>query len=130
MTVIDALRLALAQTFLMYFKAHAHHWNVTGPLFQQFHGLFGDLYADLHEAVDDLAERLRTLHAPRAGIARRYRGGGTIPLGGTPSAAEMVIDLLAANGVVMEALAQADVAASAAGRQGLCNFSSGAARRA
>ena len=39
-----AMRIVLANVFIMYFKAHAAHWNVEGPMFSQYHEFFGDLY--------------------------------------------------------------------------------------
>lgn len=55
------LKTALADTFLMYFKAHSFHWNVEGVHFSQYHDFFSDLYKDLHSAVDPMAEELRAL---------------------------------------------------------------------
>jgi starvation-inducible DNA-binding protein len=62
------LRQVLSNTFLVYFKTHAFHWNVTGMNFQQMHDFFGSLYEDLHRSVDFLAEEIRALDefAPRS----------------------------------------------------------------
>lgn len=56
-----ALTIALANTYVMAFKAQAYHWNVEGMFFPVFHDFFGDLYNELNGSVDDLAERIRTL---------------------------------------------------------------------
>lgn len=56
-----SLHIALANTFVMYFKAHTYHWNVEGADFTQYHGFLGDLYEELHGAVDPLAERIRVI---------------------------------------------------------------------
>ena len=32
-----ALHIALANTFVMYFKTHSYHWNIEGPDFTQYH---------------------------------------------------------------------------------------------
>ena len=56
-----ALTLALANTYVMSFKAQSYHWNVEGMLFPQFHDFFGELYEELYGSVDTLAERIRTL---------------------------------------------------------------------
>lgn len=37
------------------------HWNIEGPTFSQLHELFGDIYEEAGEALDDLAERVRQL---------------------------------------------------------------------
>jgi len=54
-----ALKKVLADTFGMYFKAHAYHWNVVGPDFSQYHDFFGKLYEELFGAVDAIAEHIR-----------------------------------------------------------------------
>ena len=61
--LIASLKVALGNTFIMYFKAHSYHWNVEGMFFTQFHDFFGDIYEDVYGAVDPLAEELRKLDA-------------------------------------------------------------------
>ena len=63
-----AAKIAFANTFLMYFKAHSYHWNVEGMLFSQYHDFFGDLYEEIYGAVDPLAEQIRAIgeYAPRS----------------------------------------------------------------
>lgn len=56
-----SLRIALANTYLMYAKAQSYHWNVEGMFFPMFHEFFGDLYTNLLTPIDDLAERIRTI---------------------------------------------------------------------
>jgi len=59
--VADALAHLLADTYTLAFKTHGYHWNVVGPHFSQLHALFGDQYAALYEAADEIAERIRAL---------------------------------------------------------------------
>ena len=59
--LVDTLTKVLADTVVFYFKAHAFHWNVTGPNFVQYHGLFGDIYGQVYANVDRLAEEIRAL---------------------------------------------------------------------
>jgi starvation-inducible DNA-binding protein len=56
-----SLKIALANTFIMYFKAHSYHWNVEGINFSQYHEFFGDLYQEIYGSVDPIAEELRAL---------------------------------------------------------------------
>ena len=56
-----SLKIALANTFVMYFKSHSYHWNVEGFAFGPYHEFFGGIYDDLYGAVDPLAEHLRKL---------------------------------------------------------------------
>ncbi|MCG8441739.1 MAG: DNA starvation/stationary phase protection protein [Caulobacterales bacterium] len=67
--IADGLARVLADTYTLYFKTHAFHWNVTGPHFPQLHALFEEQYRDLWNAADVIAERMRALgvHAPVSG---------------------------------------------------------------
>lgn len=66
--LVSALRRALSDTFVFYFKAHTFHWNVEGVDFPQYHDFFGEIYEEVHAAVDGIAEQLRTLdsYAPHS----------------------------------------------------------------
>lgn len=55
------LSILLADTFSLYHEAHGFHWNVKGPDFAQYHGLFADIYGDLYSSIDDLAENILKL---------------------------------------------------------------------
>ncbi|HAY5607077.1 TPA: DNA starvation/stationary phase protection protein, partial [Escherichia coli] len=45
----------------LYIKTHYYHWNVTGPMFNSLHLMFENQYNELATAVDDIAERIRSL---------------------------------------------------------------------
>lgn len=51
----------LADTYALYFKTHAYHWNVTGPRFHDLHTMFELQYTELWQATDAIAERVRAL---------------------------------------------------------------------
>jgi starvation-inducible DNA-binding protein len=59
--VAEALSGMLASTYSLYVKSLFYHWNVTGPRFHSLHNLFEEHYQDLHEAGDDIAERIRAM---------------------------------------------------------------------
>ena len=59
--LIDDLKRVQADTFAMATKAQYYHWNVEGPDFPQYHDFFGDLYTELHVAIDPIAEQIRAL---------------------------------------------------------------------
>jgi starvation-inducible DNA-binding protein len=48
---------------VLYFKLRSYHWTVTGRQFYNLHKLFEDLYEELAEVVDTLAERLMAIGA-------------------------------------------------------------------
>ena len=56
-----ALSKALADTTLLYFKAHSFHWNVVGPNFPQYHDFLNNFYEEVYGAIDALAENIRML---------------------------------------------------------------------
>jgi starvation-inducible DNA-binding protein len=59
--VSDALSRVLADTFILYMKAHSFHWNVTGLNFKPLHEFFEEIYKGLIEDGDEIAERIRSL---------------------------------------------------------------------
>jgi starvation-inducible DNA-binding protein len=59
--IAQSLARVLADTYMLYIKTHAYHWNVTGPLFASLHTLFETQYNELHDAADTIAERIRAL---------------------------------------------------------------------
>lgn len=58
----DDLKTLLATTFSFYLKATNFHWNVVGPDFPQYHQFLGDLYGNIYESVDPIAEYIRALN--------------------------------------------------------------------
>lgn len=68
-TVAEALNGVLADTYVLYQKTHAYHWNVTGPQFPVLHAMFEVQYRELWAALDEIAERVRALgsFAPASG---------------------------------------------------------------
>ena len=56
-----AVTRLLADTYALYFKTHAYHWNVTGPRFHDLHAMFEEQYREMWEATDEIAERVRAL---------------------------------------------------------------------
>jgi starvation-inducible DNA-binding protein len=56
-----ALKVLLANATVMYYKAHQFHWNVEGIEFTQYHTFFEEIYTDVYNSVDPIAENLRKL---------------------------------------------------------------------
>jgi starvation-inducible DNA-binding protein len=51
----------LADEFVLYTKTRNAHWNVEGPDFHSAHKFFESQYEFLDEAMDDVAERIRSI---------------------------------------------------------------------
>ncbi|MEK7265241.1 MAG: DNA starvation/stationary phase protection protein [Pseudomonadota bacterium] len=62
-SVAEALNGVLADTYVLYQKTHAYHWNVTGPQFPVLHAMFEVQYREMWAALDEIAERVRALGA-------------------------------------------------------------------
>src|SRR5947209_11131141 len=64
--IAKGLSALLADTYTLYLTTHNFHWNVTGPMFNTLHVMFMGQYTELWNAVDPIAERIRSLghHAP------------------------------------------------------------------
>jgi starvation-inducible DNA-binding protein len=76
-------------------KTHNYHWNVTGPQFNTLHAMFEAQYTELAVAVDDIAERIRALGVVAPGSYQAFSELTTIEEEtGTPSAEEMVRQLI------------------------------------
>lgn len=61
--MVDVLNEVLTNSYALYFKTHAYHWNVEGVHFDTLHKLFEDQYTEMWEAIDEIAERIRALGA-------------------------------------------------------------------
>jgi len=55
------LTLVLADSYLLYHTTQLCHWNIVGKQFRVLHELFEEQYRGLAEAIDEVAERIRTL---------------------------------------------------------------------
>lgn len=59
--IAQGLSKLLADTYTLYLTTHNFHWNVTGPMFNSLHAMFMAQYTELWNAVDPVAERIRSL---------------------------------------------------------------------
>ena len=122
--LIASLKVALGNTFTMYFKAHSYHWNVEGHQFPMYHKFFFKIYDDVYDAVDPLSEELRKLDAYAPISLMEIYGYKTIMEDSTKpdTPLEMVMNLLTANTEVLQCLTPLFDEATAQKQQGLANF--------
>lgn len=100
--IAGGLTRLLADTYTLYLKTHNYHWNVTGPRFRDLHLLFEEQYTELATAVDDIAERVRTLGYPAPGTYKEFAELTAIEeVPGTPAAEDMLKDLVTAQEIVV-----------------------------
>ena len=87
----DGLKCLLADSYTLYLQTHNFHWNVTGPQFRELHLMFEEHYTELAIAVDDIAERIRTLDMAAPGTYKAFAELSTIKeVEEVPTAREMV----------------------------------------
>ena len=70
--IAKGLSRLLADTYVVYLKTHNFHWNVEGPMFQTLHQMFMDQYTEAWNAIDLVAERIRSLGHYAPGTYREY----------------------------------------------------------
>jgi starvation-inducible DNA-binding protein len=72
MNLAEAAKVAFASEFSFYLKSHNFHWNVEGPLFLQYHDLFGKIYEEVYASIDDFAEKIRSIGSYMPGSYTRF----------------------------------------------------------
>ena len=59
--LIEQLRTILGTNFGLYFKIHSYHWNIEGSNFVEYHTYLGNLYTQIFNNTDLIAEKIRAL---------------------------------------------------------------------
>lgn len=89
--IADGLARLLADTYSLYLKTHNFHWNVEGPMFNTLHLMFMEQYTELWNALDAIAERIRSLGYPAPGPYGEFSRLTSIEeTAGVPEAMDMV----------------------------------------
>ncbi len=101
--VAEGLKRLLADSYTLYLQTHNFHWNVTGPQFRELHLMFEEHYTELATAVDDIAERIRTLGEIAPGTYKAFAQLSSIEeVEGVPEAGQMVALLKAGHEQVVK----------------------------
>lgn len=121
--LVDDLKRVQADSFAFYAKSHFYHWNIEGADFIQYHEFLGEIYGDMVDAVDDVAEQVRQLEAYAPNANRMLTDLAHIKLDdGIPEAVEMFRRLEQDNDTLMEGILVAYHSAESAMEIGLSNF--------
>lgn len=59
--VVKILNRVLSDEYVLYTKTRGYHWNVKGFHFNDLHKFFEEQYTVIDEAIDDVAERARSI---------------------------------------------------------------------
>jgi starvation-inducible DNA-binding protein len=77
--IAGGLSKLLADTYTLYLTTHNFHWNVTGPMFNSLHAMFMAQYTELWNAVDPVAERIRSLGHAAPGSYAQFAALSSLP---------------------------------------------------
>lgn len=99
--IAGGLSNLLGDTFTLYMATHNFHWNVKGPMFSTLHAMFMVQYTELWNAVDPIAERIRSLGFPAPGTFKEFGKLSSITEpSGDLKAKDMIAFLIAGNEAV------------------------------
>ena len=125
--LVAALKILQANLTFMYYKTHSYHWNVEGIEFSQFHDFYADLYEDIYNSIDPVAENIRKLgeYTPIS-ISELYNfktiEENTVRV---DLIKDQLATLIVDNDKVIESLNKVFAVASASNEQGLADFAAG-----
>ena len=123
--LIQLMQGVLADSFVMYTKAHGYHWNVEGKLFPMLHDFFGDIYAEVYASIDDTAEQIRQIQGRAIHSLLELDKARTVsdtPINVGTDANGMLNDLFSANQLVLASLMRAYDEAGTQQEFGLQNY--------
>lgn len=121
--LIQLLKVLLADTIAIKYKAQGYHWNVESDDFPQQHSFYAEVYDDFEGAVDGFAEWIRMLDAYAPFKLSRFVELTTIPeTEVTSNPEDMNMDLYNSIEIIKEKLKAAGVVANSAQEFGLANF--------
>ena len=93
--IAKGLSRLLADSYTLYLMTHNFHWNVTGPMFNSLHAMFMAQYTEQWNALDIIAERIRSLGVPAPGTYKEFVKLASIKeVDGVPRAMDMVRHLV------------------------------------
>ena len=90
--IAGGLSRLLADTYTLSLTTHNFHWNVTGPMFNTLHTMFMVQYTELWNAVDPIAERIRSLGHAAPGSYAAF--GKLSSIGDAPAQPPKAMDMV------------------------------------
>ena len=102
---LEALEKVLADSYVLMLKTQNYHWNVVGDNFKSLHEMFQLQYEELFGAIDELAERIRSLGSKVDGTFDHFKKYSDIKSGNKDfSAQEMIKDLISDHEIIVNQL--------------------------
>lgn len=69
---IEALNVYLADLNVYYRKVQNYHWNIVGKGFFEIHAKLEEIYDDINEKIDVIAERILSIGGRPYGSMKKY----------------------------------------------------------
>lgn len=104
--IVKSLNRLLADEHVLYIKTRNYHWNVVGSRFHSLHEFFEEVYTELAEMIDEIAESARQFGGFAAGTMTEYMQFARLKEnpGRIPDQNGMLADLLEDHESVIRAL--------------------------
>lgn len=118
------LNILLASTFGMALKTQRYHWNIMGMNFYQLHEFYEEIYDELYEHVDIIAEAIRSMGKFPTGSLGEYAELSQIAEedGIVTDAESQLMELIRANDVVLRIIKIAMTAAKDEGAEDILDL--------
>ena len=107
------LNTLLADEYVLYTKTRNYHWNVTGANFMEMHKLFESQYEWIDSAIDDIAERSRSMGHYSLGSLKQFLTITRLIEDEAPTNAKQMLQNLLNDHETIIRILRNDVAASA-----------------
>lgn len=121
--LIEAMKVALADSYAFALKTQNYHWNVTGISFAEHHKFFGEIYEEVQGGIDGIAESIRTLDAFSPASFTRFKELTTIEDElKIPPVEKMLSNLAEDNLKVINSLHKAYMLAEKQMKHGISNY--------
>lgn len=121
--LVKNISVLLADSYSLLIKLHNYHWNVRGPHFRQIHLMTEEQYTELFTAIDELAERIRSLGFRAPGSMKEFLELSDVSEPNSSySSNEMLADLLKSNETITRRCRELIETAEKAGDSGTADL--------
>jgi starvation-inducible DNA-binding protein len=117
-----AVQKVVNEAVVLGIAAQRAHWNVVGVDFQQYHALFGAIYSDIFDSLDDIAEEIRKMDVMVENLTSMVMNAGFKDDATLADARELTADLLRKNEMLNETILAAFTACDAVNAQGTADL--------
>jgi starvation-inducible DNA-binding protein len=99
--MIKSMQSLLANSYLLMLKTQNCHWNISGPSFYSHHIMLESHYKELFEAVDKIAEIIRSMGVKAFASLTKYAKLSMLKEGSEGmSADQMIEDLIESHEII------------------------------